>query len=87
MLELYKLFLLKEKTLLMNLNKIKRGDKISLGMCWIPAKAMKKVQLCLNEIALTNKDINIPQFVKIPHHTHGLKPPTLFKLNDFTWAF
>lgn len=36
LLELYKLFVAKERLLFSNLNKLKCGDKLCIGYCWIP---------------------------------------------------
>lgn len=36
LLEVYRLFLHKEKTLYSTLNKFKREEKLYLGFCWIP---------------------------------------------------
>jgi hypothetical protein len=36
LLEIYKLFLQKEKALYSSLNKLKKEDKLCLGFCWIP---------------------------------------------------
>ena len=36
LLEVYKLFLQKEKVLYSNLNKFKVEDKLYIGFCWIP---------------------------------------------------
>lgn len=36
LLEIYKLFLQKEKALYTSLNKLKKEDKLFLGFCWIP---------------------------------------------------
>jgi vacuolar-type H+-ATPase subunit I/STV1 len=34
--EVYKIFLQKEKQLYTTLNKLKKEDKLYLGFCWIP---------------------------------------------------
>jgi len=36
LIEIYKLFLQKEKALYLSLNKLKKEDKLCLGFCWIP---------------------------------------------------
>jgi hypothetical protein len=37
LIELYKLFLHKERLLYTSLNKLKKGEKIFTGFCWIPS--------------------------------------------------
>lgn len=43
LLEIYRLFLLKEKALFSSLNKLKKEDKLYLGFCWIPTLDKDKI--------------------------------------------
>jgi len=40
LLEVYKMFLNKEKTLYTNLNKLKKGEKLYTGYGWVPKSDM-----------------------------------------------
>ena len=83
--ELYKLFLNKEKALYASLNKLKKDDKLYHGYCWIPRTDKIKVDDDLREIRDKNVNIEIPTFTIVAEH--GVKPPSLFRNNEFTWAF
>lgn len=83
--ELYKLFLNKEKSLYASLNKLKKDDKLYHGYCWIPRTDKIKVDEDLREIRDKNVNIEIPTFTLVSEH--HVKPPSLFRNNEFTWAF
>ena len=83
--ELYKLFLNKEKALYASLNKLKKEEKLFHGYCWIPRADKPKVDDELREIRDKNVNVEIPTFnMVVDHH---VKPPSMFRINAFTWAF
>ena len=85
LLELYKMFLNKEKILFTTMNKLKEGDKLTMGFCWIPkcqqAESFRKIE----SIKEKNHNIEVPTFKLVSDHT--VKPPTMFKNNEFTIVF
>lgn len=83
--ELYKLFLNKEKALYTSLNKLKKEDKLYHGYCWIPRTDKVKVDEDMKEIRDKNVNVEVPTFT--PEFNHNIKPPSLFRINAFTWAF
>jgi len=87
LLEIFKMFLYKEKYLYTNLNKLKKEDKLYLGFCWIPSEDRAKILTEIEGIKEKNRNIEIPTLKVISEHDHGLKPPSLFRLNEFTSVF
>jgi V-type H+-transporting ATPase subunit a len=85
LLELYKLFISKEKALFISLNKLKQGDKLFMGFCWIPKCEQENSFKLIGGIKERNVNIEIPTFKLVPNH--NVKPPTMFKNNDFTIVF
>jgi vacuolar-type H+-ATPase subunit I/STV1 len=83
--ELYKLFLNKEKALYTSLNKLKKEEKLFHVYCWIPRTDKPKVDEELREIRDKNVNVEIPTFTTVVDH--HVKPPSLIRNNDFTWAF
>lgn len=83
--ELYKLFLNKEKALYSSLNRLKKEDKLFHGYCWIPRTDKVKVDNELREIKDKNVNVEIPTFTLVTEH--HVKPPSLFRNNDFTFTF
>ena len=84
-LEVYKIFIIKEKTLYTTLNKFKVEGGLYIGFCWIPnldnSATMRKIEAIKDK----NRNIEIPQFKVV--RDHGIKPPSLFRNNDVTWVF
>jgi V-type H+-transporting ATPase subunit a len=85
LLEVYKLFLQKEKVLYSNLNKFKVEDKLYIGFCWIPKLDTEDVMRKVEAIKDKNRNIEIPTLKMV--NDHGVRPPSLFRLNDVTWVF
>jgi vacuolar-type H+-ATPase subunit I/STV1 len=83
--EVYKLFLQKEKALYTSLNKLKKEDKLFLGYCWIPRLEVQKVLKEIEDIKEKNKNVEVPTFKLV--NDHGIRPPSLFRLNEFTFVF
>lgn len=83
--ELYKLFLNKEKALYSSLNKLKKDGQLYHGYCWIPRTDKVNVDDKMRQIKDVNVNVEIPTFnMVLEHH---VKPPSLFRNNEFTWAF
>ena len=75
----------KEKALYTALNKLKKEDKLFLGFCWIPSQDVQKVLKDIEDLREKNNNIEIPTFKQIKEHT--IRPPSLFRMNDFTFVF
>lgn len=82
--QLYKWFVIKEKALYENLNKLKMGDRLLIGLFWCPVSQTKNIS---EEIQKIKQDRNIsgPQMWK--REGHGITPPSYFKTNEFTEVF
>ena len=85
LLELYKLFITKERLLFTNMNKLKHGEKLSLGYCWVPKADGPDTFDRVQQIKAKNRNIELPNFKLMDQKT--LKPPTMFKNNAFTTVF
>lgn len=84
-LEVYKMFIIKEKTLYSTLNKFKVEGGLYIGFCWIPNLDNSATMRKIEGIKDKNRNIEIPQFKVV--RDHGIKPPSLFRNNDVTWVF
>ena len=82
--QLYKWFVIKEKALYENLNKLKKGDKLLVGLFWCPVSQTKFISDEVQRIK-ENRNISGPQMWK--RENHGISPPTYFKTNEFTETF
>ncbi len=82
--QLYKWFVIKEKALYENLNKLKMGSRLLVGLFWCPTSQTRYVS---DEIQRIKQDRNIsgPQMWK--REGHGITPPTYVKTNEFTSVF
>jgi V-type H+-transporting ATPase subunit a len=58
--EIYKMFLLKEKILYATLNKLKKEDKLFLGFCWIPRLDRENILREIEGLKDKNRNIEIP---------------------------
>jgi vacuolar-type H+-ATPase subunit I/STV1 len=85
LIEVYKGFLNKEKVLYTSLNKLKKGEKLFLGYCWIPRCERDNTFRQIESIKEKNKNIEIPTLQLV--HDHTVKPPSMFKTNEFTAVF
>lgn len=85
LIEVYKLFLHKEKALYASLNKLKKGDKLFTGYGWIPKAEFPKVLRDIDNMKEKNRNVEIPNFNLVAGH--HVKPPSMFRINEFTWAF
>jgi len=82
--QLYKWFVIKERALYENLNKLKIGTRLLVGLFWCPASQTRRVS---DEIQKIKQDRNIsgPQMWK--REGHGITPPSYFMTNEFTEVF
>ncbi len=85
LLEIYRLFLQKEKTLYSTLNKFKKEDKLFLGFCWIPRAENLTIMRQVESMKEQDRNIETPTLKVV--NDHGVRPPSLFKLNEVTWVF
>jgi V-type H+-transporting ATPase subunit a len=85
LLEVYKLFLQKEKVLYSTLNKFKKEDKLFLGFCWIPRQDNEEILKQVEGLKDKDRNIEIPTLKVV--QDHSVKPPSLFRLNEVTWVF
>lgn len=67
------------------MNKLKKEDKLFLGFVWIPKADVQKVQKDIEDIKRKDENIELPTFTQI--NDHNIRPPSLFRVNDFTWVF
>jgi vacuolar-type H+-ATPase subunit I/STV1 len=79
------MFLQKEKALYASLNKLKKEEKLFLGFCWIPTADRQKILSDIESLKESNRNIDIPTLKIITDH--GVRPPSLFRMNEFTWVF
>ena len=82
--QLYKMFLLKEKILYENLNKMKLGKKFFVGAFWLPTAETGTLREKIRELQI-NKQIKSPQIFR--RVDHSITPPTYIRVNEFTAAF
>lgn len=82
--QLYKWFVIKEKALYENLNKLKMGDRLLVGLFWCPTSQTRYISDEIQRIK-ENRNISGPQMWK--REGHGIVPPSYFKTNEFTEPF
>lgn len=82
--ELYRLYLLKEKCIFETLNKMLRGRNLFIGAFWIPTAELPSLEAALAELEET-KRIKKPQIVV--RNSSKLEPPTFIRTNTFTYPF
>ena len=79
------MFLHKEKALYSSLNKLKKGEKLFTGYGWIPRADMPHLLSEIEGIKQNNRNVEVPNFMQV--NDHNVKPPSLFRTNEFTWVF
>lgn len=75
----------KEKSLYSSLNKLKKQDRLYVGFCWIAQNDNEEIIRKVTELKVQNHSDRIPTLKKV--EDHGIKPPTLFRMNEVTWVF
>lgn len=82
--QIYKWFVIKEKALYENLNRLKMGDKLLVGLFWCPTSQTRHISDEIQRIK-QDRNINGPQMWR--REAHGITPPSYFKTNEFTEPF
>ena len=77
-LQVYKLFVAREKSLYHSLNTMRQGASAHIGFFWSPVADEELIREKLLQFHTTN-------FKRFSNHT--IIPPTYLKNNEFTWAF
>ena len=80
--KLYKLFILKEKTIFTYLNMFKQEGVILQGVVWAPAYF--KFEEKMRDMS---EELQGLQYEKVPDVISQITKPTLFRSNEFTWTF
>lgn len=82
--KLYKLFIMKEKAIYEHINYLNNHGNIFTGLVWCPRSFdfISKIEEIKIEQGLTALQVELG-----PEEVPGLIKPTLFKCNDFIWAF
>ena len=78
----WKLFLIQEKTLAVNMNKLRVQGKTMFAHFWVPTANENEVRICLERIA-KDKGL-VSSFSALPTEEN---PPTFFRPNGFTDIF
>lgn len=60
LLEVYKMFLQKEKVLYSTLNRLRNEERLFLGFCWIPRSDNEKVKTWIDQLKHKDSNIEIP---------------------------
>lgn len=82
--QVYKWFICKEKSLYNSLNKLKSGDKLLIGLFWLPNSKIDDLNKKIIDIK-EDRNISGPQIWR--RENHKIQPPTFFRLNEFTASF
>lgn len=82
--QLYKWYMMKEKSLYENLNRMKSDKKFFIGLFWAPSAHLPMIQKSIENLH-ESKQIKKPQMVQ--RQKHNLVPPTFIRVNEFTYGF
>ena len=85
--KVYKLFIMKEKTIYSYLNMLKSdpsNEAISMGLVWSPKYFNFGAKM---DAIVVEKGLTGLSYEKGPDYIKGLEKPSLFRVNDFTFAF
>ena len=89
--DLYKFYFIQEKMIYENLNKCKKQNDFLDGEIWIPNNKYDLLNTTLNKISINNENNNSCILMDFIENDDDLnfykKPPTYFKLNDFSKPF
>lgn len=86
MIEGYRLFVLKEKAIYHNMNKLKQQHKTLQGFFWCPLEMEEVVKNTIESLPKHKPHITKPELV-FTAKPHDIQPPTYFRTNDFTAPF
>mmetsp|Transcript_52719 Transcript_52719/g.60329 ORF Transcript_52719/g.60329 Transcript_52719/m.60329 type:complete len:856 (+) Transcript_52719:139-2706(+) len=84
LIEMYSLFVLKEKTIYHTLNKFQTSGSIFHGYCWVPKQREAETRRTLQ--GLIRQQGEVYGQLQEMSHPPG-KPPTFFHLNEFTSVY
>ena len=82
--QLYKLYLIKERVIYETLNMMRLGNKFFVGAFWIPSSNLSKLEYSVSELS-DKRNIRKPQIVK--RNDCDKVPPTFIRTNEFTYPF
>lgn len=80
----YEWYVVRERSIYLTLNRLRKGDKLFFGLYWIPNTKIQKVNEAINKMK-ENRNILSPQITR--REVHELSPPSYFYMNDFTEPF
>jgi V-type H+-transporting ATPase subunit a len=83
-LQVTKWYVIKERSLFSAMNKLRIGDRLLVGLFWLPNSKIDEMNVKISDIR-EDRNISGPQIWKRENHT--IKPPTFFRLNEFTSSF
>jgi len=86
LIEELKLFIMKEKVIYDNLNKLKSQNTLYRGCCWCTTRNVPRVYDTIAQLKASRSGIGGCEFQEISRPTDST-PPTHFETNDVTWAF
>lgn len=80
----YEWYVIKEKSIFVTLNKLRRGDRLFFGLYWIPNSKLETINKEIYKMK-ENRNLQAPQITK--RDLRKLNPPSYLYLNEFTEAF
>lgn len=87
LISIYKWFILKEKSISIELNKLKNSEKILMGLFWCPSKLKTTLEDQLDDIR-AKRNMEGPQIHSISNYDKdAFIRPTYIETNEFTWPF
>jgi vacuolar-type H+-ATPase subunit I/STV1 len=87
LIKIFKWFLIKERSIYNELNKLKNGEKILMGLFWCPTKLKDKLFNCIMEIKQRRsiEGLYITEITKFNEDT--FVRPSFIETNEFTYPF
>jgi len=80
----YEWYVIKERTIYLTLDKLKKGDRLFFGLYWIPNTKIPMVNEAIYKMK-EDRNISAPQITV--REMNDMNPPTYFYLNDVTAPF
>lgn len=80
----YEWYVIKERTIYLTLDKLKKGDRLFFGLYWIPNTKIPMVNEAIYKMK-EDRNISAPQITM--REMNDMNPPTYFYLNDVTEPF
>jgi vacuolar-type H+-ATPase subunit I/STV1 len=87
--EVYRLFLEKEKVLYSALNCFKEREAFFSGYIWCPKSETERLVKSVSDSnqSITGAGDTLLNLIHVENYPKGLKPPTLLKTTNITWVF